>query len=1523
MNRVLALHLVPIFLLPLVTVVRGDHVLVADGAAQNLSSDGKTYSTSTELPAMLAIRGGTIFSIADRIAVFPPGGVTALQAQGIGSQITAQNPSITALRLGQTGISGARGVDGGLVALDGGKIEIAGDRSFGLIGDNGTVIAKGALTISMTGVDSHGIEARRTGLVELNPNTTITTSGEGGFGIFALSGGTVTANGIAITTSGFLSPTGFDADGAAALGGTIHLENSSIRTSGDNANGLHVLDADSKIFGTNLAIVTSGRAAAGAEADNGGSIQLNGGSITTAGVDADGALARRIGTVILNPGVVINTTGNGSFGLFAVSGGSIVGSGASVTTSGGLGDLLNAPDGAAALGGTIHLENSSIRTSGDNANGLHVLDANSKIFGTNLAVVTSGRAAAGAEADNGGSIQLNGGSITTAGVDAAGALAQRGGTITLNPGIVMNTSGNGSYGLFALSGGSIIGNGASVTTSGGLGALLNTADGAVALTGPSGPGTITLQNSTISANGPGANGLFVSGPGSSIALTNSNVLSSKGSGALVDNSASLTLTSSSLTALVHGIVVTRGTAAAPNSIIVSGGNLITVFGDAFQVRNGVTNIAVNNGATVTGNSALLRVLDPPLDTVVNFNASHASLFGDIFADPASQTTVNLTNSTVLTGKVNPPPIGSGVDMTIDGSSQWVMTGSSDVKSLSVSPGANALFRPPFIGVHSTLTIGSLLGTGGTFGMNIDLRHALGDLIDITGTSAGSHLLTFFDRGHGTDLRPNESLLVVKTSDGVAGFSGMTDRAVYKYFVVHGDGSPTTPVPDDWYLVRADKIVRDQVTRLANAPAGSVNTPVGLSPVDALSNAANAAIGTYAAGIPLFYADMDTLIQRLGELRFSTGENSAPLDSNGKAITPSVPPEEAPSTIGTWVRGFGSGMHINDQVSRAYDQTTGGFQLGADKRFNALHGDLYIGGFLSYFNASRDFLDGGNGSTNALSLGAYATWIHPKGWYADLVLKYTQLWNYFNTPASDGSSSTANFSIPSLGGSLEVGKRFDVGKFFIEPQAQLAGVWEAGDNYTASNGLMVGESDQFSLRGRLGLRAGMHLALNNGIEIEPYLKVSAIHEFLTGDRITANENGFNPTLSGTLVDAAAGITARVSRSVYLYGEYDYANGDKIRQPWAVNLGARWLWGGKQEKAEAAEQRSLKQSVGKQAEEKVIEQPPAKTTEPWQISVAGPGWLTDVSGFTGFHGVNPYVNVGVGQLLRHVNVVFASEAEVRKGRYGALGDVLYLNAQAGVSGTGLVSRVGLGLQQFGGEFFGSYRVIEGPHGWFDLLAGFRYTYLGEQTGLNANEQAINVASTNLVDQFAQQLATPSSDLRALIQKNILNRLTSLNGRNPPLPVGPIFGGQPGIIRDLVQQLIDSRQPELAAAIRTGAQARVNQLKAQLASQVANKLTSQLNRSLSFYDDWFDPVIGVRGRLNLSKAFYLTAETDVGGFGIGSDIAWQGYAALGCQITRNIYSEVGYRALYDDFRDEGADGFLYQLWLHGVQITAGLKF
>jgi hypothetical protein len=55
------------------------------------------------------------------------------------------------------------------------------------------------------------------------------------------------------------------------------------------------------------------------------------------------------------------------------------------------------------------------------------------------------------------------------------------------------------------------------------------------------------------------------------------------------------------------------------------------------------------------------------------------------------------------------------------------------------------------------------------------------------------------------------------------------------------------------------------------------------------------------------------------------------------------------------------------------------------------------------------------------------------------------------------------------------------------------------------------------------------------------------------------------------------------------------------------------------------------------------------------------------------------------------------------------------------------------------------------------------------------AIDAASNQLINQFAQQLAAPGSDLRTLIQQNIVEMLTALDGSNPKLPVGPIASDQ----------------------------------------------------------------------------------------------------------------------------------------------------
>ena len=333
-----------------------------------------------------------------------------------------------------------------------------------------------------------------------------------------------------------------------------------------------------------------------------------------------------------------------------------------------------------------------------------------------------------------------------------------------------------------------------------------------------------------------------------------------------------------------------------------------------------------------------------------------------------------------------------------------------------------------------------------------------------------------------------------------------------------------------------------------------------------------------------------------------------------------------------------------------------------------------------------------------------------------------------------------------------------------------------------------------------------------------------------------------------------------------------------------------------------------------------QPSGETTPPWEITVGVPGWLAGVNGTIGTRGLTTHVDIAFSDILERTNAIASLGAEIRKGRFGAYGDFLYLDAQTSGSGSGLVNKVDLGAQQYLGEFGLSYRALQGPQGWLDILAGFRFTYIGNQMGLQANQANINAASNELVNRFAQQATTPGTNLNALIQQTITNRLSSLADRNPGLPVPPLDGREPGTILDFLRQLIESRRTELIAAIQAGVQARVNQIKAQLASEIASNLTGRLNQRFSLYENWFDPVIGVSGRYNFYKPFYLTAEGDVGGFGIGSEVSCQAYCGIGCQITRNIFSEVGYRFLY---RDYNTTNLVYQVAMHGAQISVGLRF
>jgi opacity protein-like surface antigen len=66
----------------------------------------------------------------------------------------------------------------------------------------------------------------------------------------------------------------------------------------------------------------------------------------------------------------------------------------------------------------------------------------------------------------------------------------------------------------------------------------------------------------------------------------------------------------------------------------------------------------------------------------------------------------------------------------------------------------------------------------------------------------------------------------------------------------------------------------------------------------------------------------------------------------------------------------------------------------------------------------------------------------------------------------------------------------------------------------------------------------------------------------------------------------------------------------------------------------------------------------------------------------------------------------------------------------------------------------------------------------------------------------------------------------------------------------------------------------------------------------DDWFDPHIGLRLHHDLGARTYLLVSGDVGGFGVGSDMAYHALAAVGYRFNDRFSLELGYRYLKEDY-------------------------
>ena len=91
-----------------------------------------------------------------------------------------------------------------------------------------------------------------------------------------------------------------------------------------------------------------------------------------------------------------------------------------------------------------------------------------------------------------------------------------------------------------------------------------------------------------------------------------------------------------------------------------------------------------------------------------------------------------------------------------------------------------------------------------------------------------------------------------------------------------------------------------------------------------------------------------------------------------------------------------------------------------------------------------------------------------------------------------------------------------------------------------------------------------------------------------------------------------------------------------------------------------------------------------------------------------------------------------------------------------------------------------------------------------------------------------------------------------------------------------------------------------------------------------DWVDPFAGLRWSFNFADQWTLVTRGDVGGIGVGSDIAAQGLAVIDWQPFKYVSFLAGYRALYMDYSEgslRGRDQFKFEATIHGPVV--GINF
>lgn len=391
-------------------------------------------------------------------------------------------------------------------------------------------------------------------------------------------------------------------------------------------------------------------------------------------------------------------------------------------------------------------------------------------------------------------------------------------------------------------------------------------------------------------------------------------------------------------------------------------------------------------------------------------------------------------------------------------------------------------------------------------------------------------------------------------------------------------------------------------------------------------------------------------------------------------------------------------------------------------------------------------------------------------------------------------------------------------------------------------------------------------------------------------------------------------------------------------------------------------SISSAFGGAVETSVIQTPPAAPASDWVFQGTIYGWLPGLDGDVGVDGFAVGVDESFIDILPDVNMFTMLRFEARRAKWGVIADGFYVDLGTSASPPGnLYGSADFGLKQFLGELSIAYRVYESPSGFVDLYAGARYNGFKIDLGGSLNQAGIQTVSNSTsakvvssTEARAEAIAAPviasyqaaataerlaiEADLAADIQADVegqvkndvekrVNAILSDNGIRQRDLSGGDFARNIKVVRDeLTAATAQLEVAKLRATVDASAQAdvaaaeaRVQKSEKDLAKAINGKLNT-LPTKKSADLDWVDPIVGFRAQWNINDKWFLAGKSDIGGFGVGSELAWTLQATVGYRVNETSSLELGYRYLHTDYDN---DSVLYDVAEAGIYMSYNIKF